>query len=476
MKSFQAKFTKQNSKYPLFLALCCVLAACAAPPMAPQAPYREGAQAQIFLQPLPQQARGLRFIVSGLRAVPRTGEALAMSVHTPEVVGKDRSGRQRFFADAILPAGEYIGLQLQLSAVWLLGEEGEEPVPAPTDPIFLPLPFTARKGEGLALFLELEAAAVQQGSRFRPLFTLRPPRRELAGLSGYLTGSSSGLAHVFHKGDLLMLNLMPVGGAAAGMALHPNRERGFIADAADPAVAVFDLLERRLLWRIPLRPGDEPQGLGLTPDGRLLVSANRGLQTISLIDTEALIERERLRVGPGPTEVVVDAAGRRAYVVCTDAGEIAVVDLLRQALAAVVPLQALPSQAALSREGDRLLVAGSFPALTIIDTRELRIVSTLHLGGGGSAVTVDQKSGLIYLGLAETPAVAVIDPFSLSEVDWIPLAGPPLRLALDREENDLLALVPRRGLLQKVHLSARRVATEMEVPKDARFVTVAGER
>ena len=78
--------------------------------------------------------------------------------------------------------------------------------------------------------------------------------------------------------------------------------------------------------------GNRPAQIALTPDGGTLVVANRGAASVSLVDTELLIETARIALAAEhPHGIALDDAGSRAFVSCEGtpqtSGRVAAVDL-----------------------------------------------------------------------------------------------------------------------------------------------------
>ena len=63
--------------------------------------------------------------------------------------------------------------------------------------------------------------------------------------------------------------------------------------------------------------GSRPAQIALTPDGATLVTANRGNVSLSLVDTDSLIETARIPLGAEhPHGIALDELGLRAFVSC----------------------------------------------------------------------------------------------------------------------------------------------------------------
>ena len=101
-----------------------------------------------------------------------------------------------------------------------------------------------------------------------------------------------------------------------------------------------------------------PVGLGFTADGATLAVAAMGSDAVALFDAGALeagrIERRVVRVGAGPSGLVVDDARRRLYVMNRVDHSISIVDLAGATEAARLPLRFDPSPPAV-RAGRRFL-------------------------------------------------------------------------------------------------------------------------
>jgi YVTN family beta-propeller protein len=90
---------------------------------------------------------------------------------------------------------------------------------------------------------------------------------------------------------------------AAGVAYVTNQGDG---------VAVIDLATLKTDRTIQV--GKDPRGLGITPDGRTLVTANQADEDVSLIDTASGKTTHRIAVGKNAEFVRVSPDGRFAYV------------------------------------------------------------------------------------------------------------------------------------------------------------------
>lgn len=109
--------------------------------------------------------------------------------------------------------------------------------------------------------------------------------------------------------------------ALEDMVYDRRRQRIYIANSGLNRVEVFDTRSGRLLP--PIRVGQLPRSLALSPDGTTLYVANSGGESVSLVDADRLTEIARVRFPPIPfnfnaplvTPSVIAATMRGALVV-----------------------------------------------------------------------------------------------------------------------------------------------------------------
>ncbi len=113
------------------------------------------------------------------------------------------------------------------------------------------------------------------------------------------------------------------------LAWSPDGRRLYVALHLADRVRAYDT-DGTLLGEA--RTGSRPAQIVLSPDGRTLVSANRGDGTITVVDTGSMAVRARLELGAEhPHGIAMGGEGRRVYVSCegtsAEPGRLVAVDL-----------------------------------------------------------------------------------------------------------------------------------------------------
>lgn len=448
------------------LAAVLILVACAscagmAPP-SPRPNWEEQGGLFIYLAKgsrSPTSGEGLA--ITNLAAVQDDGFLVPLStLSAPH--DKTVPDSERLLAWGTLPPGRYSGLSFRWSMgnKSLLSDSGE--------PLLVTGPFNVARRRAAVLSLNITWSASGEGETgLIPAFSAFSPAKPAPALIALASCRGSNHLAVFDKLTGKIAGIIPLGQEPEGIALREETHRAFIAESAEDAIDLVDLLENAVIERLRLTGGDDPADLALTGDHRILLCVNRGSGTVSFIDSNSLSETTRIQVGQGPESMVVDAFGRRAYVFNTRSNTISVLDVPGQTVVRTIPTESGPFRGQLDRSGNRLFVIHeSSPYLSVINLPAFELAQKVYVGPGARALAVDQRSGRIYLSRSNTPAVDVYDPVSFMPVDSIPVGGEVTFLAIDAESGNLYPTMAGDGQVHIINLVSRKVVAVVDVGYD----------
>jgi YVTN family beta-propeller protein len=112
---------------------------------------------------------------------------------------------------------------------------------------------------------------------------------------------------------------------------------------------------------------------------------------------------------PSPDDMAISPEGKRLYVVCSQTGELVVIDRLTKSIAGRVPVGRVPRGVAVSADGARVYVANSWSdSVSEIDAASLKVVRTLLAGFEPIGVASDGRDSL-YVANRLSSDVSVID-------------------------------------------------------------------
>ena len=152
--------------------------------------------------------------------------------------------------------------------------------------------------------------------------------------------------------------------------------------------------------------GDDPTTLAFTPDSELLLVANRGSASVSVVTVDGSEDVTEISVGPMPYGVVTSA--RRAFVAEFALGNIGIIDLNRNEVIERISIAPFPAGLAIrstthigETKGDYLLVTHLFTGqVTAIDLQSLSIRAEATTGAGiniSQFIAIDPEGMRAYL-------------------------------------------------------------------------------
>lgn len=460
------------------LCVLFVLVGCQAAISTVRPPLEEEGEVYLYVQPFPQEADRLRFKIVEIFALSSDGREFPLSVSLNELKGPQIK-RQRLLATGQLLPGSYVGFSFRAKDAILKGEEGEAALLVSEKPTRIDFPFNVAKKKSYLISLIFKyRESIGDGFSFSPVFSMFIPPKPITSLIGFVTNYASNNITVFDKNLGQAVAMIATGRRPAGMALDQTRRRAYVALYGDDTIAVVDVTAVDVTEKIRLNTGDHPQELALTPDGRVLLSANTDSNTVSFIDPVSLLELSRIKVGNGPNSVLIDPTGRRAYVFNRLSSTISVIDIANKALITTISTDPSPLRGQFNRKGDRFYVINEWSSyLTVFDATTLTVFGRFTVRRVGlNAIKVDTITDFIYLGRRNDTVVEMYDPFSFVRVDFIQTAGGVTYMTIDGETNNLYMLSPETKSLMITNLVSKKMPSEIDVGDGPYWVTLMGER
>ncbi len=453
-----------------------LLFSCIAVPSKPRLPLADAGSVSVYVQPFPQEADALTFSLDRIAAIRDDGQEFELSLRLHEIRGTDMT-RQRLLCEGTLPAGSYVALSFLVRKASLKVEDGDARLLTPDNPVPLNLRFQAAQRTGLVLFVSFNYQQSISGSfSFNPSFSVFSPSKPLTAVLGYVSNAGSSSLTIIDKNTRQAVGSIAGTGPPKGLALNHWQKRVYVA-TTDDAVEAIDCTSGNLLNKIRINPGDGPQGIALSPDGRTLLVANSGSNTVSVIDTTLLIETARISVGTRPGAVLMDRAGKRAYVFNAGSDSLSVIDVQKRAVVTTVPTEPEPLWGQFNAKGDRLyIIHGHSAYMAVLDPVRFTVLSRVYVGMGMNALKVDSATDLIYAGRKGDKGVEVYDPVSLVPFDFIETGQGPSYMTIDGEGNNLWIIGGRTPALIVVDLTSKKVVSEIDVGEEPSWLSLTGER
>lgn len=441
-------------------------------------PLEDEGELYIYLQPMGQRAARLRFRVESIEVIGAKGLVIPLQLEADELLnGPELVYTQKLLATGRLPEGQYRGIRITITEAALLTEEGWIDMLVPEKPVFVPGSMEVSPQKAGSQFLTFSPEkSVAADIRFDPVFSLYHYKQDIFDLIGYVSRPAANILSVFNKRTMLLTGVIATGSRPRDLAIDEDRKQAYVALSGEDAIEVIDILQEESTGRIPLRLGDRPEEIAITPDGQWLVTANYGTNTASLVDPVSRLERRRIRVGEGPASVVIDPAGVRAYVLNSLSHSITVIDLGNMEASTTISLEESPLRGAFDRSGERLyVITADSPDVVVIDTATHGVTEKIFTGMGALSILADPRRNVFYVG-KKNGELAVVTPEVLMYINAINLSGKVVSMTIDDEENVILALAPDQQALYKINPVNNRIIGRIDLGDEGYAVEVIGAR
>jgi PQQ-dependent catabolism-associated beta-propeller protein len=238
--------------------------------------------------------------------------------------------------------------------------------------------------------------------------------------------------------------------AACGGPAPKSTDLVFVSNEGANEIEVLDGATGRL--EAPLRTGERPRGMALSPDGRTLYVAASNANRIEAWDVATRKHLRDYGSGTDPERFAVSPDGKRLYVANEDHSAVSFVDLASGAVVREVKVAPEPEGVGVSPDG-RLVVATSEAASTahFIDAASGRLLDSIPVGSRPRAVLFLKGGREVWVSSEQRGTISVFDAAShqiLRTIDLAPaFAGPEpvqaVEMRTTRDEKRLFVAMGR---------------------------------
>lgn len=222
----------------------------------------------------------------------------------------------------------------------------------------------------------------------------------------------------------------PLGLAPTALALAPRGSLAYVVGSESGGqgrLLVMDLDHGAITARLAVGPA--PIALALDAAGSRLLIANRGDQSLSLVQLPSLRHRRLARLASPPAQVLGLPFGDKAFVLCQQ--QVAVVDMEAGGLLTYLPVGPDPQSMALKPDGGEIYVSNAAGTVSVLDTDTNEVSGTMAAGLGAGAMAVAADGSVLYVANAAAGTVGVIDLSSRTQIARVRVGEQPASLLLD---------------------------------------------
>jgi hypothetical protein len=211
-----------------------------------------------------------------------------------------------------------------------------------------------------------------------------------------------------------------VSGRIDHLAVDPERHRLFVAELGNNSVAIVDLNAGRLVRN--LGGFKRPQGVAYVKSTDTLYVSNAGDGSVQLFQGPDLVAAGRIELGDDADNIRLDQNGDKVFV-GYGRGALAVIDPLRRAKVADIPLPAHPESFQLTGSGEQIFVnLPEVRQIAAVDAHEgkMRVAWAINDAHDNFAMAIDenrQRVLVMFRNPARLEAFAISDGSLLAKAD-----------------------------------------------------------
>ena len=206
----------------------------------------------------------------------------------------------------------------------------------------------------------------------------------------------------------------------------------YIANEDHSAVSFLDIGSNRIVREV--RTGPEPEGMGVSPDGRLVVATAEASSTVHFIDAATGQMLGIAMVGSRPRDVLFLDHGRRIWVSSEQRGTITIFDAASRRIVHVIDLvpafpgvqQVQSVELDATRDGRRVFVAmGRSDRVAEIDPATMQVVRSFPTGHRTWGLSLSPDDRRLYAASGLSGSLTIVDLATNQIVDTVQLGGRP---------------------------------------------------
>jgi YVTN family beta-propeller protein len=197
--------------------------------------------------------------------------------------------------------------------------------------------------------------------------------------------------------DLQLLEVtarLPASLETEGMEFSPDGRRLVVANEGDDTVVVYDLAGGKAAKSIDVTPyGKRPRGVKVSPDGAAYLVTLENSDNFLVLDAQLNVVKA-VATGQGPYGVAYQPGGARIWIATARSQQVQVLDAATYAPLASVPVGKRCWHFSFTPDGTKVLVAcGRSDALSVIDTASLKADSLPGFKQPWGVVTYPKSNG-----------------------------------------------------------------------------------
>ena len=278
----------------------------------------------------------------------------------------------------------------------------------------------------------------------------------------YIPNNSSNTVSVMDGSTYSVIKTISVGQDPYGVGVSPDGKSVFITNMAADTVSVIDTAANTVINTISV--GDSPFGVAVSPDGRYAYVANAEDDNISVIDTSGYSVVAHIKVGDGPHGMVFHPDGSKLYVTNYFGSTVSVINTSTNSVIKTITVGTSPHGIAIHPSGAYVYTANVHgDSLSVISTSSNSVIKTVNTGKWPFFPALDPTGQYLYVSNHDSSSVTVVDTSSNSVVGNITVGLGPHGISLDATGSRAYVANEAGNSVSVIDTPSRTVITTVSV-------------
>jgi YVTN family beta-propeller protein len=221
---------------------------------------------------------------------------------------------------------------------------------------------------------------------------------------GFIPNARDGSVSIFDLKTLKVLSIVKVGDNPDGYVYDPASHRGFTFSNRTKAAAAVDIAEAKLAGMVPL--GSKPEAAAADGKGHVFVNMQEK-DVVTKIDSRKLVAEENWPTAPchEPTSMAMDTKTNRLFIGCRGTQPMLVVmDASNGKIITTLPIGTGTDAAAFDAEKRLVFTSNGEGSITVIQEEsadKYKVLETVKTEMGARTMTLDPKTHKLFLITAD---------------------------------------------------------------------------
>ena len=278
----------------------------------------------------------------------------------------------------------------------------------------------------------------------------------------YIPNQHANTVSVIDGSTYSAIKTITVGQEPYGVGISPDGKTVFITNMAADTVSVIDTATNTVTKTVSV--GDFPFGVVVSPDGRYAYVANAADDNISVIDTSGYTVVAHITVGDDPHGVVVHPDGSKLYVTNYFGSTVSVINTSTYGLIKTIAVGTNPHGIAIHPSGSYVYTANVLgDSLSVISTSSNSVIKTVNTGRYPFFPAIDSSGQYLYVSNYGSNSVTVVDASSNTAVGNIPVGSAPHGISLDSTSSRMYVANEGGNSISVIDTSSRTVIATVSV-------------